>query len=158
MTEFALLIDGVFQRIDNKSDRPDNIAHKAVTWHPVIREFGEPFTGLVGDSYVIRVVDPATLPPPVPAQISDRQFFHALAINEIITQEEALAAVKVGALPASLASMIDQLPSDQKFSAEMLLSGATIFERDHPLMATLGTMMSWSDEQIDNLFRQAGAL
>lgn len=59
MTEFALLIDGVFQERRQYDERPVNIPHKSVTWHPVVYETGDDFDGLVDDAWVIRRPDPA---------------------------------------------------------------------------------------------------
>lgn len=156
MSDFALLIGGEFREFRNLPERPANIPHKSVTWYPVTREYGEPFQGVSGGAYIVRTVDPASLPPPVPAQISDRQFFHVLALNNSITQDEALAAVKTGDIPVTLMALVDQLPD--KFGAEMLISGATIFERKHPLTNVLGAAMGYSEAQIDDLFRAAGQL
>lgn len=97
-------------------------------------------------------------PPPVPNSISDRQFFQALALAGEITQEEALAAVKTGEIPTALAAIIDQLPAEEKFNAQMLLSGAIEFRRDHPLTAQLGAAMGKASEWVDDLFRTAEAL
>lgn len=108
----------------------------------------------------IAAVTAAAVPPPapVPASISDRQFFQGLALQAVITQEEALAAVKTGDLPALIAAYVAELPDAQKFSAEMLLSGATVFERAHPFTARFGLAMNWSDEQLDDFWRFCGAL
>jgi hypothetical protein len=55
MTEFALLIDNQFKEIRQYADKPPDILHKQVTWHPVIRDTGEvAFTGLENGSWVIR--------------------------------------------------------------------------------------------------------
>lgn len=95
----------------------------------------------------------------VPATISDRQFFQQLAIAGLIQQEDALAAVKVGTIPAPLAAMVAAIPdATDRFSAEMLLSGATIFERNHPLTVAIGAGQGMSTEQIDDFFRAASAL
>jgi hypothetical protein len=104
-------------------------------------------------------IDPYTPPPvPVPVVISDRQFFQQLAVQGVITEQEALDAVTVGAIPASLAAVIDTLPQGQRFAAKMRVSGAVEFKRSNPLVATLGAAMGWTDEQIDDLWRQAAAL
>lgn len=96
--------------------------------------------------------------PLVPASISDRQFFQQLAIEERISTEEALAAVKTGAIPAPLQVFVDELPPEQRFNAEMLLSGATVFERAHPLTAAIGAAQGMTAGEIDNFFREAAAL
>jgi hypothetical protein len=107
---------------------------------------------------VIAAHDPTKQPIVVPQQISDRQFFQQLAMQGIIGQADALAAVKTGAIPADLQALINQLPADQQFGATMLISGATVFERNHPLTIGIGTAYGWSSAQIDALFIAAAAL
>lgn len=107
----------------------------------------------------ISAPDPYEAPPvPVPQTISDRQFFQALAMMGLIDPAEALAAVKTGEIPAALEAFIDQLPTDEKFAAEMVVSGATIFERSNPMTLALAAGMGWSSEQIDDLWRAAAQL
>lgn len=158
MAEFALLIDGVFQKIEHYADRPPNIEHKKVGWYPVIREFGEPFVGLDGDNYFIRKVDPATLPPPVPAVISDRQFFQQLAVMGLVTEQAAEEAVAAGVLPPSLLELIEMLPEQARFPARMLLKGATQFYRAHEMTDTIAWLYGWDAATVDDLFRSAAAL
>jgi hypothetical protein len=107
------------------------------------------------DPAVISFLNP---PPPVPVSISDRQFFQQLAAQDIISQDEALAAVRTGAIPAPLQQLISAMPADQQFAATMIVSGATTFERNHPLTVTIGTSYGWSSSQIDDFFRSAAAL
>lgn len=96
---------------------------------------------------------------PVPHSISDRQFAHVLAMQNLITEEEALAWVKTGDIPSALQSLIDDIPDSViKFSAQMLLAGATVFERDHPMTAQLAAGLGMSSEQVDDLWRAAAAL
>ena len=97
-------------------------------------------------------------PTPVPSVISDRQFFQALAMAGEITQGQALAAAKTGDVPPQLRPVIAALPENQQFAAEMLLCGATQFQRDHPMTAALAAGMGWTDEQLDALWTEAAAL
>lgn len=99
-------------------------------------------------------------PPPraAPTSISDRQFFQQLAIDGVISEAEAEAAVATGAIPAAMLALIDALPEVQRFGARMMLKGATVFERHHVLTVTIGTMYGWTDGQIDTLFQNAAAL
>ena len=103
-------------------------------------------------------IDAYAPPAPVPASISDRQFFQQLAVQGIITQADALAAVKTGTIPAALQQLIGGLPTDQQFGATMIVSGATTFERNHPLTIAIGTAYGWTSDEVDALFRTAGAL
>ena len=107
------------------------------------------------DPLVIAFLNP---PPPVPQSISDRQFFQQLAVQGVITQVEALSAVKTGTIPAALQTLINGLPPDQQFGANMIVSGATTFERNNPLTIAIGTAYGWSSDQINALFRAAAAL
>ena len=97
--------------------------------------------------------------PAVPQSISDRQFAHVLALQNLISQEEALAWVKTGDVPAALQALVDEIPDPTiKFSAQMLLAGATVFERDHPMTAQLAAGLGMSSAQVDDLWRAAAAL
>lgn len=106
------------------------------------------------------VVNPVPVPPPVvPETISDRQFFQQAAIAGLITQAEALAAVQTGTVPAVLMNVINALPDAmQKFAAQMILAGATSFNRHHPLTEAVGAALGWTDAQIDQFFIDAAAL
>lgn len=101
-------------------------------------------------------------PPPapvVPRDISDRQFFQQAAIAGVVTQAEALAAVQTGTIPAVLQAMVDAIQDpDEQFAATMILSGATVFERTHPLTEAIGVGAGWSSEQIDQFFIAAAQL
>lgn len=104
-------------------------------------------------------VEPYTAPPTsVPSSISDRQFFQQLALDDVISEEEAEAAVATGTIPAAMLALIDALPEAQRFGARMMLKGATVFERHHPLTVTIGTLYGWTEAEIDQLFQNAAAL
>ena len=118
---------------------------------PLVRHF---IDGATLD--VLPLPDPE---PPVPAVISDRQFFQQLAAEGTITPAEALAAVRTGELPAALVAILDGIPDeDERFSAEMLLSGATQIERAHPLTDAIGAATGRSHDDIDEFFRAAALL
>jgi len=95
------------------------------------------------------------IPDPVPRTISDRQFFQQLAVLNVITQQEALDAVRTGAIPAALQALIDALPEPARFPAEMLISGAVEFRRNHDLVEYVRQALGWTSEQIDQLWRDA---
>lgn len=120
---------------------------------------------VVGDDYqgcvleVWEMEEPPPPPPAVPQLISDRQFFQQAAVLTIITQAEALAAVQTGVIPAILQTVVDGISDpDQKFAATMLLSGATVFERNHPFTEAVGAALGWTSEQIDAFFMAAAQL
>lgn len=104
-------------------------------------------------------VPPPTTPTGMPEVISDRQFFQAAAIKGLITEEEALAAVRTGTLPDKLRDFVAGVTDpEQHFAIEMTLSGATQFERHHPLVDMIGHALGYSDEQMDALWELGGSL
>lgn len=115
-----------------------------------------PWPQFLADGGVIEPADEPVIP--VPSTISDRQFFQQLAIAGLITQDEALAAVQTGSLPAAFVTFIDQLPAAKRFDAKMKLTGATTFERSNPLTDAFGAMYGMNSEQIDELWRVASQL
>lgn len=95
----------------------------------------------------------------VPKVISDRQFFHALAKTQVITEQEALAAVATGTIPKAMSDIVESMPSDsERFDAKMFLQGAVEFRRSHPLVAQFGAALGWTSYEIDDLFTFAGSL
>ncbi|WP_288587647.1 hypothetical protein [uncultured Methylobacterium sp.] len=90
--------------------------------------------------------------------ISDRQFFQALAQAGAITADAALAAVMAGRLPAPIEAAVSALPEAERFAARMLLSGATAFERGHPMVAQLGAAIGYDSAALDALWQAAAAL
>ncbi|MBC9876335.1 hypothetical protein G8O24_03110 [Bradyrhizobium sp. INPA01-394B] len=94
----------------------------------------------------------------VPPAISDRQFFQQLALQGIVSQDDALAAVRTGVIPAALQQLINGLPADEQFGATMIVAGATTFERWHPLTIAIATAYGWSSDQLDTFFRAAAVL
>lgn len=55
---------------------------------------------------------------PTPQTISDRQFFQQLAVQGIITQDQALAS-NAAVIPPPLLKIIDGMPADRQFAAKM---------------------------------------
>jgi hypothetical protein len=99
---------------------------------------GEEFATLAKDNVDLRqqLAEPKNEDPlPVLSvkEISDRQFAQGLAIAGLITEAEALAWVKTGELPLAVEGFVSTLPEKEAFSARMILSGATMFDRTHPL-------------------------
>lgn len=103
----------------------------------------------------------ASLPPVkpfVPETISDRQFYQMLAMTGKITQDEALAAVQIGAIPAALSGFLAGLSPDEQFAAKMLLSGAVEFHRHHPLTLAVGQAQGLTEADIDQFWIGASQL
>lgn len=153
MMKFALIHD----------DRICQIADAAKDCFPVapdLKWIEVPDDTTAADKFVDDAVVKYVVPPvPPPQSISDRQFFQQLALAGTISQAEALEAVKVGTIPAALQGFVDSVKdADQKFAANMLLAGATVFERDHPLTEAIGAAQGMSSDQVDDFFRAAAAL
>ena len=130
------------------------------TAHPTEGEFGPIIfaAALLGDygdiaEYVSVEVEP------IPDSISRRQFFQQLAVMEIITNAEAVAAMQSGTIPSPLQSIVDDLPTEaEKFASTMLIIGADSFQIAHPLTEVVRLAMEWTEEQRNNFFRAASQL
>ncbi|KAA0689866.1 hypothetical protein DTW90_30710 [Neorhizobium sp. P12A] len=108
--------------------------------------------------YAATLANPNLLPPPELPSITDRQFFQQLAAQSLITQTEAIAAVATGTIPAAMQALVNQLPADQQFDAQMKISGAREFLRSDPLVAAFGQMEGMTSADIDALWVAAAAL
>ena len=98
-------------------------------------------------------------PAPIPATISDRQFFQQAAIDGLVSQEEALSAVQTGSIPVVLQAVIDGIEDpNNRFAATMLLAGATTIERYHPLTDAVAAHLGWDSTQLDEFFIRAAQL
>lgn len=113
--------------------------------------------GIYKDGIYTPPPGPTPLPEMVPQSISDRQFFQQLAVLGIITQDDALAS-NAAVIPPPLLTIINEMPADKQFNAKMVISGATVFERNNPLTIDIGTAYGWTSAQIDDFFRAAAAL
>lgn len=112
-----------------------------------------------------RLVDGAFVPPPapplpVPTSITDRQFALEARNRGFVSQAEALAFVRTGEIPSTLATIIAELPQAAQDDAEITISGAATFERSHPLTLFIGDALKGDadrDDFLDDFFRAAGA-
>ncbi len=97
---------------------------------------------------------------PASAQIvSDRQFYQGLALRGFCTPEEALDAVRTGVLPKGLRLFVEAISDTQaRWAAEMLLSGAKEFHRDHSFVAQVGAWVGLDAEALDAFWSQCNSL
>jgi len=124
---------------------------------------GELFAGLAeqvaalkAENETLKTQEPGHVTPePASLSISDRQFAHQLRNMGVITQAEALAFVARGELPAQLAAIVSAMEPTARDDAELLLSGAVVFHRNHPFTEAIGTAFGWTSEQIDEFFSEA---
>lgn len=161
MSTFAVIdtsTGAILNRIalDQDSDWTPDDGHSIVEETAAVLE--------IGGTYLSGVYTPPSHqePPPVstapfPQAISDRQFFQQLAVAGIITEADALAS-NAAVIPAALLTIIEAMPADQQFAAKMLVSGATVYERNHPMTLAIGAARGMTSEQIDDFFRAASVL
>lgn len=97
--------------------------------------------------------------PPVPKKISRWQFYYGLFLSGKITDDEALAAVSSGAIPAAIEAIVDAIPdAPAKLLAKMLLVSATDFYRSHALIATFAAAEGMTEEDVDNFWRLCASI
>lgn len=65
---------------------------------------------------VIAAHDPTK--PPIPAQVTNRQFYQQLTLDGIISQSDCKKAMR-GTLPTEITNYIASLPAAEQFDAEM---------------------------------------
>lgn len=96
----------------------------------------------------------------VPPSISDRQFAQILALDGVISEDEALAWAARGELPGAMETALSNIPEagGLRFGAKMLLASATTYERAHPLVPTLGALLLYDAAALDDIWRRAAAL
>lgn len=112
-----------------------------------------------GDGSEVAAFLASAAPPAIP-DISRRQFFEQLAIDSIITHDDALAAACMSTIPAPLTDAITRLPADQRFNATMRVASATTFRRSSAVTIALASAMDppWSSDQVDALWTAAFTL
>ena len=123
-----------------------------------IEAASSPIVGQVFNATTETLASPPLGAPKPPPVISDRQFFQQLAIQSVITQDEALAAVSTGAVPAEMQPLIAALPPAAQFAAHMKIAGATEFTRTDPITLAIGEAYGWSSAQLDTLWLSASLL
>lgn len=105
------------------------------------------------------VIAEAPVPPvAIPAEISSLQFFVAAAQAGFITQVEALAASRSGAVPAAFAALFARLPKDRAFVAEVRWAAMTRVTRDDPLVAQAASDLGLTSDQLDAFFITAATI
>ena len=105
---------------------------------------------------VIAAHDPTK--PAAPYEVTNRQWFHALANQGDITQQEAMAAIKTGTVPASMQAYIDTLPEADQFDTTMILVGETTISWTSDEFKGYASYVGWTDDKIYELFLLAGSL
>lgn len=99
--QYAIVDNGELVEIREFAEAPKPLPGKSYRqFLPVVREYGTPFKGVEGGKWVIRTVDPATLPPPVPEYVTPRQCRLALlaagrldAANAVVSQADAATKI-----------------------------------------------------------------
>lgn len=101
---------------------------------------------------------PASALPPVPVEISPRQLLLALTGAAIITEAEALAAARTGAVPASIDAIFATLPGPAAFAARVTWARMTVVLRSDPMVAALAASRGMDGAAVDDFFRTAAGL
>lgn len=91
--------------------------------------------------------------------VTDRQFFHALARVGIFTKDEALAAGKTGDMPQWVMDGINQIPDDDlRFEINMILQTGIKFNSGLETTQLLAMMFSKSAADVIAIFNIARSL
>jgi hypothetical protein len=114
----------------------------------------------IGGTYIAGVYTPPPPPPlnppPSVGQITSRQFWTQLAVDGLISENEAVDALR-GDIPNAIKQYINGLPANQRFVARMFFE-ATTFERDKRAISDTKACFSLTQAAIDLFFQHAAAL
>lgn len=135
MADYALIIDSVFKEIRNYDSRPVDIPHKKIKWYPVLREYGDLFSGVIDDAYVIRKPAPSI----VPISVTPRQ-------------------VRLLLLQKNMLSNVEAMIAQQDEATRITWEYATAFYRDDPLLNQLALNLNLSQEELDQFFIEANEI
>jgi hypothetical protein len=95
-------------------------------------------------------------PPPVsepaPIVLTNRQLFISLALTGFISEAEALAAARMGTVPAAIEEVFEELPDHEAFAARVTWATMREVSRDHPLISTMIAASLATSEQVDAIF------
>ena len=126
--------------------------------HPLVEIIVQRFEG----RFQIIPDDPIpapTVPPLEPVTtISRRQLILGLRRAGLISDQEALDAAALGAVPAVIRAVFDALPPDQKIEAEITWAAMGVVERDNQLVEAVLAATGHSHEDGDALFESWSAL
>jgi hypothetical protein len=95
---------------------------------------------------------------PYVAEIGRRQFFQGFAQRSLITEQEARDAMAIGKIPTTMQTLVDSLPQDEQFAAEMAIIGNIVFHQDHPLTQQLAVAYGWTPDQLQEFWYFASTL
>jgi hypothetical protein len=100
-------------------------------------------------------IDDAALPPatsPALIILTNRQLFIALALAGFISEAEALAAARMGTVPAAIEAVFTELPSQDAFAARVTWATMREIPRNHSLItAMIGAGLA-TGEDVDGIF------
>jgi hypothetical protein len=96
--------------------------------------------------------------PPAPIVLTNRQLFAALALTGFISEAEALAAGRTGAVPALVDAVFASLPAQDAFLARLTWATMREVPRDHPLIGAMVAANLATGEQVDGIFTLGASL
>ena len=112
---------------------------------------------LVADGQ-LTIQDAPTPAPPPPVVITNRQLFAALALTGFITEAEALAAGRTGAVPQMIDGVFAGLPDREVFLARLTWATMREVSRDHRLINTMVAANLATAAQVDAIFTLGASL
>jgi hypothetical protein len=104
---------------------------------------------------------PEPVPEPLPSAsivLTNRQLFAALALTGFITEVEALAAGRTGAVPALVDAVFASLPAQDAFLARLTWATMREVPRNHPLISAMVDANLATSEQVDGIFALGASL
>lgn len=109
---------------------------------------------------LVRNSEPVELPPPaIPPEMlfaNDRQFYQQAAIENYITNEDALKAVQSGFIPPIFQQIVDSIEDpNEKFKYQLYFGGTTAILRTDPIVEDIRKSFGKTSKQMDKFFLDA---
>lgn len=157
MSKFARIADGVvFEIIEVPPDGPsfeERYSAEIVAACVPVADGAEVDQGWAWDGEGFAAPTPPAAP--VPHSIAATQFWLELPNWTAVTEEEALAGARTGAIPAAIADVLLALPSAAAFEAKVRLARMGDVLRADPLTEAIATGLGKTAEELDAFFRAA---
>lgn len=122
-----------------------------------IQEITEEQAGLLRGQYQwIIGIDSFEVCPEVGWKYDGKEFYRD--VKPVTPRQFRQAAILMGISLQMIEEAIEQLPDPHKSLAKVEWEYSTLFERRRPIVRMMGTILGWTEKQIDDLWVVAGKI
>lgn len=111
----------------------------------------------VSNLSIVSTTNFPSTPSGIAIAISKKQFFEQLAIDGIVTEQEAAAAFG-GTIPQTFQTYIESLPANVRFSTTLTILGGQSYKYDSPFITNITKYFGWDNERFQTFWTSASKL